>query len=340
MPKLVSDATVQATADSLAGLVEAQDRGVAVVLHGGEPLLLGAKRLDRVLSTLADALDGRSSLNIQTNGILISEPILDVCVKYGATLSVSLDGPAHVHDRHRVGHQNQPTHARVLEGIDILGSHAESKPLFSGLLAVVDPASNPAEVYHYLKAFGAPSIDFLCHDGNHSRLPFGKSDAQSTEYGHWLCQLSDIYLADSSPPRIRVIDDLIKLLLGGSCEKEGVGLTDFGIVVIDTDGSVTKNDTLKSAFDGADRFSEKWSVDTHALVDITASPEFLESHCLQRPTSSNCQSCRYLNVCGGGMPLHRWSDHNGYDNPSVYCADQQLLISHLESLYRQYIEAA
>ena len=311
-----------------------------MVLHGGEPLLLGAKRLDRVLSTLADALDVRSSLNIQTNGILISEPILDVCGKHGATLSVSLDGPAHVHDRHRVGHQSQPTHARVLEGIDTLRNHAESKSLFSGLLAVVDPTSNPAEVYHYLKGLGAPSIDFLCRDGNHSRLPFGKSDVQSTEYGHWLCELSEIYLADSSPPQIRVIDDLIKLFLGGSGEKEGVGLTDFGIVVIDTDGSVTKNDTLKSAFNGADRFSEKWSVDTHALVDITASPEFLGSHCLQRPTSSNCQSCRYLNVCGGGMPLHRWSDHNGYDNPSVYCADQQLLISHLESLYRQYIEAA
>ena len=340
MPKLVSDATVRATAQSLAGLVETQDRGVAVVLHGGEPLLLGAKRLDRVLSTLADALDVRSSLNIQTNGILISEPILDICRKHGATLSVSLDGPAHVHDRHRVGHQNQPTHARVLQGIDILRNHADSKSLFSGLLAVVDPTSNPAEVYHYLKGLGAPSIDFLCRDGNHSRLPFGKSDVQSSEYGHWLCQLSDIYLADLSPPQIRVIDDLIKLLLGGSGEKEGVGLTDFGIVVIDTDGSVTKNDTLKSAFNGADRFSEKWSVDTHELIDIAASPEFLESHCLQRPTSSNCQSCRYLNVCGGGMPLHRWSDHNGYDNPSVYCADQKLLISHLERLYRQHIAAA
>ena len=340
MPKLVSDATVQATAHSLAGLVESQDRGVAVVLHGGEPLLLGPKRLDRVLSSLAEALDVRCSLNIQTNGILISESILDVCWKYGASLSVSLDGPAHVHDRHRVGHQNQPTHARVLEGIDTLRNHAEFKSLFSGLLAVVDPASNPDEVYHYLKGLGAPSIDFLCRDGNHSRLPFGKAKVQSTEYGHWLCQLSDIYLADLSPPQIRIIDDLIKLFLGGSGKKEGVGLTDFGIVVIDTDGSVTKNDTLKSAFNGADRFAAKWSVDTHTLLDITSSPEFLESHYLQRPTSPNCQSCRYLNVCGGGMPLHRWSDENGYDNSSVYCADQIQLISHLELRYRQYIAPA
>ncbi len=28
--------------------------------------------------------------------------------------------------------------------------------------------------------------------------------------------------------------------------KEGIGVTDFGIAVIDTDGTVTKNDTLKN----------------------------------------------------------------------------------------------
>ena len=289
---------------------------------------------------MADALVPRCSLNIQTNGILITESILNVCKKYGTTLSISLDGPAHVHDRHRVGHQGQPTHARVVEGIATLRNHAASQSLLSGLLAVVDPTSDPAEVYHYLKGLGAPSIDFLCRDGNHSRLPYGKSDVQSTEYGRWLCRLSDIYLADVHPPQIRIIDDLIKLLLGGSGEKEGVGLTDFGIIVIDTDGSVTKNDTLKSSFNGADRFSQQWSVDTHALIDITASPEFLKSHSLQRPTSHKCQSCRYLNVCGGGMPLHRWSDNNGYDNPSVYCSDQTLLISHLERRFHQYIAAA
>ena len=74
----------------------------------------------------------------------------------------------------------------------------------------MDPTSDPAEVYHYLKGLGAPSIDFLCRDGNHSRLPYGKSDVQSTEYGRWLCRLSDIYLADVHPPQIRIIDDLIK----------------------------------------------------------------------------------------------------------------------------------
>jgi uncharacterized protein len=53
-------------------------------------------------------------------------------------------------------------------------------------------------------------------------------------------RILDLYVADSSPFRIRLIDDMMKLLLGGVGVKEGVGLTDYGILVIDTDGSVKK----------------------------------------------------------------------------------------------------
>ena len=100
-------------------------------------------------------------------------------------------------------------------------------------------------------------------------------------------------------------------------------------MIIDTDGSVTKNDTLKSSFDGADRFSESWSIHEHRLSDILASASFAEYQAMQRPSSPTCLACHDLEVCGGGMTLHRWRDENGYDNPSVYCEDQKLLIRHI-----------
>ena len=129
---------------------------------------------------------------------------------------------------------------------------------------------------------------------------------------------------------------MIKLFLGGSGQKEGVGVTDFGILVIDTDGTITKNDTLKSSFEGADRFDQEWSVHKHRITDLVASTEFEDSHALQRPTSPTCISCPDLHICGGGMPLHRWSDERGYDNPSVYCSDQKLLISHIRKRVREH----
>ena len=123
-----------------------------------------------------------------------------------------------------------------------------------------------------------------------------------------MAALLDVYLADDTPIRIRILDDMIKLVLGGAGSKDGVGLTNYGVLIIDTDGSVTKNDTLKSSFDGADRFPEPWSVHTHRLGDILRSADFAEYQAMQRPSSPTCLACPELSVCGGGMTLQRWRD--------------------------------
>jgi uncharacterized protein len=331
LPKQMSPETMLAVAQALGELARAQQRRFAVVLHGGEPLLLGHEKLAFLLTVLRTALSTEYPLSIQTNGMLITEDVLDVCAAYHTRLGISIDGPRHIHNRHRVGHQGEGTYDKVLEGIERLRKHREAHFLYAGVLAVIDPTSNPHEVYRFFKELDAPSVDFLYRDGNHSQLPFGKASCQSTTYGRWLAELLEVYLADPTPIRIRLLDDMIKLILGGYGTKEGMGANDFGIVIIDTDGAVTKNDTLKSTFKGADRFEQKWSVHTHQLTDITSTPEFATYYALQRPTAAACLSCTELRVCGGGMPVNRWRDDNGYDNPSVYCADQLFLIGHMRS---------
>ena len=331
MPKQMSRKTMTALTRALGELSRQQRRRFAVVLHGGEPLLLGHEQLAFLLAELRSVLPAEYPFSIQTNGILISEEILDACSQFRTSLGVSLDGPRRIHDRHRVDHSGEGTYAKVLEGIARLRNHHDAHFLYTGLLAVIDPTSDPAEVYGFFKESAAPSVDFLYRDGNHSQLPYGKASFQSAEYGRWLTRLLDIYLADPTPIRIRLLDDMIKLVLGRSGAKEGLGASDFGIVIIDTDGSVTKNDTLKSTFEGADRFQQPWSVHTHRLADIANSPEFAMYHTLQRPTASACHSCPNLAICGGGMPVNRWRDENGYENPSVYCTDQLVLISHMRA---------
>jgi uncharacterized protein len=335
MPNQISTETTRAVARSLRDLSRAQQRPFAVVLHGGEPLLLGPAKLRYLLSMLRGVLPGDSAISLQTNGILISSEILDLCSETRTTISVSLDGPQPVHDRFRIGHTGRGTYNKVLEGLERLRSHPDSGFLFTGLLAVVDPESDPAVVYNFFKGLDPPSVDFIYRDGNHSRLPYGKESLHSTEYGRWMSMLLDVYLADPTPIRIRILDDLIKLNLGGTGTKDGVGLTDYGVLIIDTDGSITKNDTLKSSFNGADRFPQNWSVHTHKLIAVLSSDEFAEYQAMQRPSSGVCLSCSELRVCGGGMTLHRWHDENGYNNPSVYCEDQKLLIDHI----RRYLPA-
>lgn len=332
-PKRMSEAVQAATAKELSDLARRQGRPFSVVLHGGEPLLLGAPRLEGLLSSLRAALPGECGLHLQTNGVLLDAAILDICANHGVGISISLDGPEDVNDRFRVDLRGRGSQARVMAAIERIQAHPKALGLFSGLLSVVDPRTDPRDIYAFFKSTKAPSVDFLYRDGNHDLLPFGKAAVESDEYGHWMAGLLDCYLADPTPPRIRVLDDMLKLILGGAARKEGVGLSDYGIVIIDTDGSINKNDTLKSAQSAADVFSSDWSILRNDLYDVVNTSEFEAYHVSQRPSSAICQSCPDLGVCGGGMPAHRWRKESGFDNPSVFCADQKFLIDRM----RQWI---
>ena len=327
MPSIISRETIVCLANSLRRFSAQQNESFAVVLHGGEPLMMGARRLEFLLASLRDGLPVHYPISIQTNGMLLTREVADLCSRYRVSVSVSIDGPKSVNDLFRLGKKSESTHDSVVAGINVLRQHPDSAFLYAGLLSVINPESTPIAIYDYLKSLEAPSIDFLYRDGNHSHMPYGKKSFESIEYGDWLARLLDVYLADPAPPRIRFLDDIIKLSLGGHGVKEGLGDAEYGIAIIETDGTISKNDTLKSSFNGADKFTESWSIKFNELADVFRSHEFKGYHYLQRPTSNICKDCSYLLICGGGMPLHRWKIGFEYDNPSVYCNDQKILIS-------------
>jgi uncharacterized protein len=330
LDKFMSDKTATALYANLALLATAQEELFSVILHGGEPLLLGPKKLRLFLTQLRNVLPAAYPVSIQTNGILLTEELLDICSAFRVTVAISIDGPKRVHDRLRTGHQGEGTFDMVMKGINILKAHPDAAFLNAGLLAVIDPESDPLVVYHFFKDLGAPSVDFLYKDGNHDRLPMGKSAVDSTEYGQWVARLLDVYLSDPLPMPIRVLDDMLKVLLGGMVSKEGIGVTDFGILIVDTDGSLMKNDTLKSAYNGADLFEKPVNVAEGNLLEFLESDQFKKYREDQRPSSATCLVCPHLGICGGGMTLHRYSQQHGFNNTSVYCADQIYLIGHMK----------
>jgi len=336
MPKHMSAGIVSDVIRQLARLYEDQHHPFAVVLHGGEPLLLPRSILVTLLEGLANNLPASCSRSIQTNGILVDDDLLELCLRTNTTISISLDGPAEVHNTFRVGFDGEGTHARTIAGITSIQQHPQAHRIFTGVLSVVDPQSDACQAYDFFKSLKVPSIDFLFKDGNYAKLPSGKSAINSTEYGRWLATMWDSYINDPDPPRIRILDDFARLLLGGKSVKEGCGQTVYGIAVIDTDGSITKNDTLKSTYDGADRFTSAWSISTDCLSHVASSPEFIAYSHLQHPTSSICQECPLLSICGGGMPLSRWHPETGLNNPSIYCADYKVVIGHINETLQEY----
>lgn len=330
--KRMSPTVIDAVVEQLGLLSRTQTLPFSVVLHGGEPLLLGKELMTRLVRGLGRSLADGCGIHLQTNGVLLDDEFIDLFTEHDVGVSISFDGPVKTHDKWRQNRHGAGSHARVSRAISRLCDHPKGAKLFTGVLAVVDPTSPPREVYDALKATGAPGFDLLYRDGTRSRLPYGKESISSTEFGEWMCALLDIYVRDATPPRIRVLDDMMRIILGGQGRKEGVGLNDYGILVIETDGSITKNDTLKVAHRAADRFERTASVLDGGLSAFLASADVETYHSLQHPTSPICAACQDLAVCGGGMAAHRWSDDNGFGNPTVFCEDQKLLIASMRRL--------
>lgn len=337
--KFMSAETIDAMCEQLGQLARSQEKLFSIVLHGGEPFLMGKVRLAYLLAKLRSVLSEDYPISVQSNGILISVEILDVCFRYRASVAVSIDGPREVHDRFRLGHKGEGTFDLVVKGITALREHPEAAFLNAGLLAVIDPDSDPSSVYSFFKTLGAPSVDFLYKDGNFDRLPVGKASIKSVEYGKWMTGLLNTYLADADPLPIRIIDDMMKVFLGGTTSKEGLGITDFGIIIIDTDGTIMKNDTLKSSYNGADKFEYQVNIKDHSLIDFLGSEDFKRYRELQRPRNANCLTCPDLDLCGGGMILHRWSKENQFDNPSVYCFDQLYFIDNMKKALKTILQS-
>ncbi|KIQ20277.1 hypothetical protein RT99_13940 [Flavobacterium sp. MEB061] len=340
LEKLISDQTILGIVSSLKSITQIQDKIFSIVLHGGEPFLLGEKRLEFLLSSLRSVLGEEYPISIQTNGILISEKLLDICSQYRTSVAVSLDGPEKINDKYRVTHANTGTYHKVMQGIRKLQNHRDAAFLNAGLLAVIDVESDPKEIYSFFRKLAPASVDFLYKDGNHSKLPAGKGTSDSVEYGIWMAKLLKSYLKDPDPLPIRILDDMLKALLGGVVSKEGMGITDFGIIIIDTDGTVMKNDTLKSSYNGADKFSSTVNIKDGNLIEFLSSEIFREYRSMQKPACEQCLNCPVLNICGGGMMLHRWKEDTGFNNPSIYCADQLYLISAMQEIIEKQLKDA
>ncbi len=66
LPRQISSETIDAVTNSLSQLSDKQQRHFAVVLHGGEPLLLGFAKLEYLIFSLRDALPDECSISLQT----------------------------------------------------------------------------------------------------------------------------------------------------------------------------------------------------------------------------------------------------------------------------------
>ncbi|MFJ8472101.1 FxsB family cyclophane-forming radical SAM/SPASM peptide maturase [Kitasatospora sp. NPDC094011] len=345
-PRRMEPATVRRTARRIAEHVAAQGLDeVSVVLHGGEPLLVGADHLDFLLAELAGSAP-RVRFSLQTNGLrLLDEPaLLDVLHRHRVGVAVSLDGTPADHDRHRRLPTGAGSWERTAAAVRLLGSEPH-RELFAGLLCVVDLAADPVATYEALLDFAPPRLDLLLPHatwreqpaGVRRALPVGPpSHREAAPYGEWLIAAFDRwYDAPYRETGVRLFEELSVLLLGGRAASEAVGLAPVDLVVVEADGTIEQADSLKVAYQGA--AGTGLDVWRHGFAQAAAHPAFRARQRGLAGLGPVCAACPLVRVCGGGLYAHRWAGDGpggGFGHPSVYCADIDRLIRHIAARLR------
>jgi uncharacterized protein len=298
-------------------------RRVRVVLHGGEPMLLGAARLGGLAAELRAALPGTCTARIgmQTNGVLLREPALRELRRHGIVIGVSVDGVGADHDRHRVTHAGRGTFAAVSRALELLAG--EYRPSFGGVLCTVSPDTDPVACYRGLRAFDPPAIDFLLPHANWGSPP----DRQGGAYGAWLVDAFDAWYDDPDPVPVRLFESVVDLVLGGASRSEQVGLSPAALVVVESDGAIEQIDALKSAYPGA--CATGLDVRHDDFDAALLHPGVVARQIGLAALGEGCAGCPVRRVCGGGHYAHRYRPGAGFRNPSVYCNDLRLFIEHV-----------
>ncbi|MYX29426.1 FxsB family radical SAM/SPASM domain protein [Streptomyces sp. SID8381] len=331
-PRSMSPAVIAWTADRIAEHVRAHGlRAVTVVLHGGEPLLAGPRLLRRAVTEIARAVgpEIRVDTCVQTNAWRLDEAWLDTLGELDVRVGVSLDGDRAAHDRHRVRPGGGGSHGRVAAAVRRLADGPHRR-LFAGLLCTVDLRNDPLATYRELLRYRPPMIDFLLPLGTWAAPPPGRiAGRPDTPYGDWLAAVFDQwYAAPVRETDVRVLHNLVSLVLGGRSRTEGLGLEPVRYVVVETDGSIALDDTLRVARAGATRTGLHVARDSFDRA--LAHPDVRARQSGAAALSAVCRACALLPVCGGGHHVHRYrADGSGFRNPSVYCPDLASLVRHV-----------
>lgn len=329
MPRVLAAEHQAAFAARLAEYVKIEGlKHVAVIFHGGEPLLIGYKNLVHFAHRIRAAAgpDIEIDIGLQTNGLILYDDALDAFEAERIAVSLSMDGPREAHDRHRTTRKGRSSFDRVAAALERL----KRRPtIFSGVIAVIDPEVRPEVLLDYFAMQEVPKVDFLLPDSHHDCPPPGRL-TNPLLYERWLIDAFDLWLDKYPQLQVRTFEALLDAVSGLPSGTDAFGFGDVSLISLETDGTWHDLDVLKVTGNGATRL-----VGTVADTPIAtvAASDAITSHrriLAKEGLCATCQSCEVVDICGGGSVPHRFAN-GGFNNPTVYCGEMKSLVLHVHT---------
>lgn len=308
-------------------------KNVRIGFHGGEPLLLKKEQFRSICEQLTASLGAlcNLSLSVQTNGVLIDPGWVDVFADHRIHVGISFDGPPAFHNTTRVTKKGKGTYAESRRGWELLmQASGEGRMPEPGVLCVVDPGQSATETFaHFVDELGVRHLDFLLPDITHD-----SEDANEVfvrRCGDYLIDICHAWFSlGKSDVHVRFIDHVVGPMLSDELIRLAAATKDdpTALFTISSNGEIAPDDAMRPL---APRFREAGlRVGSHTYDEVLAHDVWQELGA-SRELPATCQACTWKSICNGGLRQHRFSERNGFDNPSLYCETLKRLYAYIAS---------
>jgi uncharacterized protein len=323
---VISDASLAKLYEHVAAYIDPQAK-FCFIWHGGEPLMLGRKRLQRFLDLQKVYFSHGQARNLlQSNGVLVTQEWIDFFKCNDIRVGLSLDGTRDVHDHTRVTRSGRGTYDAVVRAVKLFRKNGVS----IGILAVANGGGDGYETLKHFQELGVEACDFLLPMTNnaHEERVASAGGGATTDFGQVAAFLQGAFRRWVEAPEptigVRLFENLILNAFGVRHSYLGAGPTTLAEnLVLETNGEVC----LDTDFWHIDRYA--LGAQYHLRMNVHE-PDFSLARVEQRLNEivdryaldrlpSVCQNCKVRSICHASHPASRYGFDGTYQHRSAYC---------------------
>jgi uncharacterized protein len=302
---------------------------VTVVWHAGEPLVVPPAYYASAFSLLDDMLGRQCSVfhAIQTNATLIDDAWCALFKDYQVRVGVSVDGPKHVHDRHRKTRQGKGSHAQVLRGLESLRRYGV--PFHVIAVVTADSLLLADELYDFFSSQEIQEVGFN-FDEAEGAYACSSLQGQDTAHRAFLDRSLEHSIAACGHYQIRELASALRVIAQGLPQymwrgepwPENAQTIPFRIITVGWNGdfSTFSPELLGQSSAEFENFV-LGNVVRSGFLQAANTPGFLKMWHLIREGTAACQrTCAYFKYCGGGAPVNKLYENGSFASAeTLYC---------------------
>jgi uncharacterized protein len=304
--------------------------GLTVIWHAGEPLVVPVSFYETAFAAIEKMRPAALQLrhSFQTNGMLITPKWCDLFKKWDVGVGVSIDGPKHLHDAHRVTRSGRGTFDKTLAGIRLL--KREQVPFHVISVLSQQALNSPREMLDFFLSEGIENVCFNVEEseGDHVSDLFAADDAQEL-FRHFLSEFWRLSRQSARIHFVREVDGMLpRVFRPEQSAMRNAQVEAFGMMNVDCHGNVSSfSPELLGLKNGDYGDFIVGNIRTDSLEEMYRSPTM---KAMSRDIAAGVAACRkdceYFSVCGGGAPINKLAENGSFTGTRTsFCSLTQMV---------------